>query len=165
MYNKYDYHHRVLVYLNDMMNKYLDQKEQNKINETLVYGVPFDFTAEEISEALKVDVVKIKATLVDLNELGFIDSNSFRYSSKENTSTYIDSQYFKNKRCRYIKKEIIDDVKTAFIIVLGIISIYTFFNAEKEISDLQSELEIIKAELNTMKIDLINHEIHLNNQN
>tara|TARA_R110001583_G_scaffold167424_1_gene320199 strand:- start:496 stop:1047 length:552 start_codon:yes stop_codon:yes gene_type:complete len=162
MYNKYKYHQEILVYLNDKNNEYKKLKESNKklneSNETkgVVTNNFYDNYCfpEWISEDLKIDVYKVKESLVDLNELGFIDYKDFKYSSKERTSTYIDAKYFKTKRSEYVEKKIINSFKNVIVIILGVFSIYTFImsqiNHDKPTNtlliQLQSEVKSIQAE-------------------
>lgn len=89
MYDKYNYHQKVLVFFNDRRSEHLNQIELNKTSQNKMFGFTADYaSAEEISNSLKIDSEKIKKTLVDLNELGFIDSKSFRYRQKK-TQAYI----------------------------------------------------------------------------
>jgi len=170
MFDKYKYHQKVLVYLNDKRSEHLNQMELNKTSQTKMYGFTNDYaSAEEISNSLKIDSERIKKTLVDLNELGFIDSKSFRYHSKENTSIYIDSRYFNTKRNEYIEKKVIDSVKNAIIIIIGLTSIYTFFfvaqmgnnkSIEKEMSEIKSELDSIKVEQQSIQRRFLNDTLN-----
>tara|TARA_R110002096_G_scaffold244028_1_gene436294 strand:- start:251 stop:778 length:528 start_codon:yes stop_codon:yes gene_type:complete len=155
MYNKYKHHQKILVYLNSKRDEYLEHLELNKKNKLKVFGTHDNsFTAEKISSDLKIDVYMVKETLVDLCELGFVNSNKFKYSLKESTKVYIDSKYFEKKRSDYLEIKVLNIVKNTIIIVLGIFSIFSFIKTQiyqnksyqDKIQELQLEVESIRKE-------------------
>tara|TARA_R110001583_G_scaffold194839_1_gene367276 strand:- start:3894 stop:4430 length:537 start_codon:yes stop_codon:yes gene_type:complete len=155
MYSKYKYHPKILVYLNNKRNEYLEHLELNKKSKLKVFGLHNNsFSSEDISRDLDIDISKIKETLTDLYDLGFIDCNDFRYSSKENTITYIESNHFENKRNSYLKNDIVRDIKDILIIAVAISTlIFPFIlpkiecnTYEKDLQEQQLEVESIKLE-------------------
>ena len=125
MYSKYDNHQKVLLFLKEKRNEYLKRKEKLKKEDNIVLYTQINgkLNAEQIAKGLNLDLYKINETLIDLNELGLLNREDFRYSLKENATTYIESNYFKNKRFSYKKQEILKDIKDTFIILVAITTI------------------------------------------
>jgi len=163
MYNKYQYHHKILVYLNDKRNVYIEHVEKNKkLKKTepngktriISFDTPDSFSYKDVSDGLGINLNRAKETLIELTNLDFIDSKDFKYSANNNTIKDIDSNYFKKKRRYYLRNTIARDIKDFFIITVAIATIFSSLyiackedkKYKKDIQELQSELKTIKEE-------------------
>lgn len=161
MYSKYENHQKVLLFLKEKREKYIERKEKLKEQENIVLYTQKNgkLTAKQIAQGLNLDLCKINDTLINLNELGFLNRENYKYSLKEDVIIYIESNYFKNKRKEYINDKIIQFIKNTIVIVLGIFSIYTFVNVQlyqdkstnKQLLQLQSKVKSIQEELVVLK--------------
>lgn len=161
MYSKYENHQKVLLFLKNKREEYIERKEKLKKEDNIVLYTQKNgkLTAEQIAKGLNLDLCKINDTLIDLNLLGFLNREDSRYSLKEDVIIYIESNYFKNKRKEYINDKIIEYIKNTIVIVLGMFSIYTFVNMQlyqdkstnKQLLQLQSQVESIQEELVELK--------------
>lgn len=158
MFDKYKYHQKVLVYLNDRRNRYLAQLEANKTSKIQIYGTePFSFEPKYISKELNISLKKSKEILIYLTDLEFIerDNHNYMYHANHQTINYIDSGFLKNERTTYIKEFFLKNIKDIIIITVGAITIYTFFAKqnshdkliEQKLIIMQSQVEYIQSEL------------------
>jgi len=146
-YNRYKYHHKILKVLRDNKVRY------NEASANTRHEINYRLTSIEFSEKFKITTDKSIEILTELRDAKLIGWNKHNdeYRILDLGFRYVKLNHFKNLNSKYQYEWSTRILKDGLIIIMSIISIFTFLrtvykNDSKKIEQLQLEYKEVKQE-------------------
>lgn len=155
-YNRYKYHHKILKFLRDLKIKYNNEPSETK------HEIIYRKTSIEISEKFKISTNRAVEILTELRVEKLIgwDKHTDEYRILDLGFRFVKLNHFKNTHIQHKYEWITRYVKDGFLIILSLISIYSFVTAKSGYYNLERQLNIERTERKKLQEHL---EKELNN--